>query len=106
MAWRRGTSVTGLCGNFIVTGRPISNTCHISHTRKPLVSDRQRRPCRPPAFPVVRHDRLRPAALNELYNQSIAGLAMSFTHILLVAEEMLAAGVIPIVNESAYSRAD
>ncbi len=57
-------------------------------------------------FPVVRHARLSPNALNKLYNESIAGIAMSFTNISLVAEEMLAAGAIPIVNESIYSRAD
>jgi glycosyltransferase involved in cell wall biosynthesis len=57
-------------------------------------------------FPVVRHDRLTPAELNKLYNQTIAGLAMSFTNISLVAEEMLAAGTIAVVNDSPYSRAD
>ena len=57
-------------------------------------------------FPVVRHATMTPAGLNELYNHSIAGLAMSFTNISLVAEEMLAAGAIPIVNDSELSRAD
>jgi hypothetical protein len=57
-------------------------------------------------FPVVRHDRMTPADLNALYNRSIAGLAMSFTNISLVAEEMLAAGAIPIVNDSDLARAD
>jgi len=58
------------------------------------------------SFPVTRHERLNPAALNGLYNRTIAGLAMSFTNISLVAEEMLACGNIPIVNDSADSRAD
>lgn len=57
-------------------------------------------------FPSVQHGRLTPAELNELYNSSIAGLAMSFTNISLVAEEMLAAGTIPVVNDSVHSRAD
>lgn len=57
-------------------------------------------------FPAVQHGRLTPAELNELYNSSIAGLAMSFTNISLVAEEMLAAGTIPVVNDSVHSRAD
>ena len=54
----------------------------------------------------TQHGRLTPAELNELYNSSIAGLAMSFTNISLVAEEMLAAGTIPVVNDSVHSRAD
>lgn len=57
-------------------------------------------------FPATQHGRLAPAELNELYNSTIAGLAMSFTNITLVAEEMLAAGTIPVVNDSAHSRAD
>lgn len=57
-------------------------------------------------FPAIQHGRLTPTELNELYNSSIAGLAMSFTNISLVAEEMLAAGVIPVVNDSVNSRAD
>lgn len=56
-------------------------------------------------FPVVRHARLTPEALNDLYNSTIAGLAMSFTNITLVAEEMLAAGNIPVVPDSRDSRA-
>ncbi|GAB2457928.1 glycosyltransferase involved in cell wall biosynthesis [Conyzicola lurida] len=57
-------------------------------------------------FPVVRHGRLSPVALSELYNQVITGIAMSFTNISLVAEEMLAAGVIPVVNDTPSARAD
>ncbi|MET0842948.1 MAG: glycosyltransferase family 1 protein [Mycetocola sp.] len=57
-------------------------------------------------FPATQHGRLRPEELNKLYNSSIAGLAMSFTNISLVAEEMLAAGTIPVVNDSVHSRAD
>ena len=47
-----------------------------------------------------------PVELNSLYNGCVAGLAMSFTNISLVAEEMLAAGCIPVVNDSPDARAD
>jgi hypothetical protein len=57
-------------------------------------------------FPAVLHHRLTPPQLNALYNQVRAGLALSFTNISLVAEEMLASGVVPVVNDSVYSRAD
>lgn len=57
-------------------------------------------------FPATQHGKLTPPELNRLYNSSIAGLAMSFTNISLVAEEMLAAGTIPVVNDSVHSRAD
>jgi glycosyltransferase involved in cell wall biosynthesis len=55
-------------------------------------------------IPVVQHGRLSPSALNELYNSTRAGLAISFTNITLVAEEMLAAGAIPVVTEAPYAR--
>lgn len=58
------------------------------------------------SIPVVRHGRLSPGKLNDLYNHGIAGIAMSFTNISLVAEEMLAAGMIPVVNDSELARAD
>lgn len=57
-------------------------------------------------FPVVNHGSLSPTALNELYNSVVAGLALSFTNISLVAEEMLAAGVVAVVNDSPLARAD
>jgi hypothetical protein len=57
-------------------------------------------------IPVLRHSRLSPEQLNDLYNQSIGGLAFSFTNISLVAEEMLAAGAIPVINDSDLARAD
>lgn len=57
-------------------------------------------------FPHVNHGKLSPQALADLYNTVAAGLAMSFTNISLVAEEMLACGVIPVVNDSADARAD
>jgi hypothetical protein len=57
-------------------------------------------------FPVTFHGRLTPVELNELYGRVAAGLAMSFTNISLVAEEMLAAGAVPVVNDSPLARAD
>jgi hypothetical protein len=55
-------------------------------------------------FPAIQHGRMTPAALNELYNARIAGLCLSFTNVSLVPEEMLASGVIPVVNDDPYSR--
>jgi O-antigen biosynthesis protein len=49
--------------------------------------------------PHAFHGRLTTAELNDLYGRTVAGLAMSFTNITLVAEEMLAAGNIPVVND-------
>jgi glycosyltransferase involved in cell wall biosynthesis len=57
-------------------------------------------------FPVVNHGTLAPAELNALYNTVVAGYALSFTNISLVAEELLAAGVVPVVNDSPLARAD
>jgi glycosyltransferase involved in cell wall biosynthesis len=57
-------------------------------------------------FAAVRHGNLSPPDLNELYNQVRAGLALSFTNISLLAEELLACGVVPVVNDSPYARAD
>lgn len=56
--------------------------------------------------PHVHHGKLSPVQLNSLYNDSVTGLAMSFTNISLVAEEMLAAGMIPVVNDHRYPRLD
>lgn len=57
-------------------------------------------------FPVTAHGSLSPTRLNELYNRVVAGLALSFTNISLVAEEMLAAGVVPVINDARLARAD
>jgi hypothetical protein len=57
-------------------------------------------------IPAVRHERMTPTELNALYNRTVAGFAMSFTNISLVAEEMLAAGSIPVVNDASDARAD
>lgn len=58
------------------------------------------------AFPAISHGRLTPRELNFLYNRCRAGLALSFTNISLVAAEMAAAGVVPVVNDSPDARAD
>jgi hypothetical protein len=78
---------------------------HREHPDQPIHAYGSTQPARLP-FPVVWHGRVRPDELNALYNSAIAGLAMSFTNISLVAEEMLAAGCIPVVNASADARAD
>ncbi len=56
--------------------------------------------------PVTAHGNLTPDRLNELYNSVVAGLALSFTNISLVAEEMRLAGAIPVVNDSPMAQAD
>ena len=56
-------------------------------------------------IPLTQHGMLTPVELNELYNQTIAALALSFTNITLVAGELLAAGNIPVLNEHKFSRA-
>jgi hypothetical protein len=57
-------------------------------------------------FPVTNHGRPTPAELNELYNRCAAGLALSFTNVSMVPDEMLAAGCLPVVNDSPDVRAD
>lgn len=58
------------------------------------------------SFPFVGHGRVPPAALNALYNRCYAGLNLSFTNVSLVAQEMLAAGCIPVVNDTPLIRED
>lgn len=57
-------------------------------------------------IPVTNHGNLPPTELNKLYNRTAAGLVMSFTNISLAAEELLAAGNIPVLNDSPLARAD
>ena len=57
-------------------------------------------------FPATRHGVLTPTDLAALFNRCAAGLALSFTNISLIAEEMLACGTIAVVNDSPYARAD
>ncbi len=57
-------------------------------------------------FPFTDHGHVSPAQLNEIYNQCCAGLTLSFTNVSLVALEMLAAGCIPVVNDTIEVRTD
>jgi hypothetical protein len=56
-------------------------------------------------FPAVNHGTLTPARLAALYNECAAGIAMSFTNVSLVPEEMLACGAVPVAVDSRYARA-
>ena len=51
-------------------------------------------------FPAIHHGTLSPADLAALYNRTVAGLALSFTNISLLPDELLACGTVPIVNDS------
>ncbi|MBP1233440.1 hypothetical protein JOE40_003084 [Arthrobacter sp. PvP102] len=55
-------------------------------------------------IPLTQHGMLSVSELNELYNRTISGLALSFTNITLVAAEMLAAGNIAVLNDHEFSR--
>ncbi|MEW1823713.1 hypothetical protein AB0323_23380 [Arthrobacter sp. NPDC080031] len=57
-------------------------------------------------IPVTNHGSLSPSELNLLYNRTIASVALSFTNITLVAEELMAAGNVPIMNDHPFARAD
>jgi glycosyltransferase involved in cell wall biosynthesis len=57
-------------------------------------------------FAFVDHGRVTPDELNGIYNRCYAGLSLSFTNVSLVPNEMLAAGCIPVVNDSAAVRVD
>jgi glycosyltransferase involved in cell wall biosynthesis len=57
-------------------------------------------------FRYVDHGRVTPAELNQIYNRCFAGLSLSLTNVSLVAYEMLAAGCIPVVNDSWNIRTD
>jgi O-antigen biosynthesis protein len=51
-------------------------------------------------FPAIHHGTLSPAELAALYNQTVAGLVLSFTNISLLPDELLACGTVPVVNDS------
>ena len=57
-------------------------------------------------FAFIDHGRITPAEINAIYNRCRAGLSLSFTNVSLVALEMLAAGCIPVVNDSELIRTD
>lgn len=56
-------------------------------------------------FPAVVHGRITPAEINKLYNTCRVGLGLSFTNVSLVPWEMLASGVVPVVNDAPHNRA-
>jgi glycosyltransferase involved in cell wall biosynthesis len=57
-------------------------------------------------FAFINHGHISPGELNAVYNRCYAGLSLSFTNVSLVANEMLAAGCIPVVNDSKDVRVD
>jgi glycosyltransferase involved in cell wall biosynthesis len=60
----------------------------------------------PMPFRFIDHGRITPDQINFIYNTCFAGLSLSFTNVSLVPLEMLAAGCIPVVNDSVYVRTD
>ncbi|WP_104091152.1 glycosyltransferase family 1 protein [Arthrobacter sp. GMC3] len=56
------------------------------------------------SVPVTAHGSVTPASLCALYNRSLAGLALSYTNVSLAPVEMLAAGAIPVINDSPMAR--
>lgn len=57
-------------------------------------------------FRCVDHGRVSPEKLNGIYNSCYAALSLSLTNVSLVVNEILAAGCIPIVNDSELVRMD
>jgi hypothetical protein len=55
-------------------------------------------------FRFVDHGRISPDELNRIYNRCYAGLSLSLTNVSLVPHEMLAAGCIPVVNDTVPNR--
>lgn len=55
-------------------------------------------------FAAVNHGRMSPAQLNELYNSCRVGLSLSFTNVSLIPWELLASGVVPVVNDARHNR--
>ncbi|HUR17418.1 MAG TPA: hypothetical protein VMZ51_00590 [Acidimicrobiales bacterium] len=60
---------------------------------------------RRPRLPHTSHGILSHRKLNELYNRCSAGLVLSLTNVSLLPLELLAAGCIPVVNDSESTRA-
>jgi glycosyltransferase involved in cell wall biosynthesis len=57
-------------------------------------------------FPATIHGVSPPEELARLYNRCVVGIALSFTNVSLLAEELLACGTVPVINDSTYARAD
>jgi glycosyltransferase involved in cell wall biosynthesis len=58
------------------------------------------------SFPYTDHGSINCDQINEIYNKCQAGLSLSFTNVSLVALEMLAAGCLPVVNDTPSIRMD
>ena len=56
-------------------------------------------------FPATNHGSVSPQQLSALYNHCRAGIALSFTNVSLVPDEMLACGAVPVTVENPYARA-
>jgi hypothetical protein len=56
------------------------------------------------AFDVVDHGRMTPTQLNTLYNSCRVGLSLSFSNVSLIPWELLASGVVPVVNDARHNR--
>ncbi len=55
-------------------------------------------------FPYVHHAAMKITELNDLYNRCGVGLVLSLTNLSLLPLELLAAGVIPVLNEGQNNR--
>lgn len=55
-------------------------------------------------FPYENHKTLPPHELNDLYNRCSLGLVFSLTNVSLLPMELIAAGVVPVVNDSENTR--
>lgn len=55
-------------------------------------------------FPVRNHGVLPPDELARLYNRCLAGVALSFTNVTLLIEELLACGTVPVLNDTPLAR--
>ncbi|NDZ93623.1 glycosyltransferase family 4 protein [Streptomyces sp. SID11726] len=89
---RRGTELAALALSIFHRAHP-DQPIHVFGDTFPEAS-----------FPFTHHGRMPPADLADLYNSCIAGLALSFTNISLIVEEMLACGAIPVANDYAPNR--
>ena len=89
---RRGHDLGMLALERFARARP-EVPIHLFGTRVPNVG-----------FPVVDHGRMTPAELNTLYNTCRVGLSLSFTNVSLIPWELLASGVVPVVNDARHNR--
>lgn len=55
-------------------------------------------------FEARSHGRLTPRELDNLYNSCRIGVSLSFTNVSLIPWELLASGVVPIVNDALHNR--